>query len=163
VKQDRGEEEQSGDYSHPEVGPVREPVVLRREHAARERPDDEHENDQPAPVDPDADAGDPAELDAAGHVRDATTVRLGMRSATPAENANAHERSPGLPDELLLPKTREHHQERGAPGNGCRREWVDRLQRLITSLAASVNRPRRAIGASRHFGGVEPVLRGLPG
>jgi hypothetical protein len=71
VEQDRAEEEERGHHCH-EVRAVRQPFVFGREHATGERPDDQHKDDQPAPVDPDADAADAAELNAAGHRLDST-------------------------------------------------------------------------------------------
>jgi hypothetical protein len=68
VEKERDEKEDRRRDRHPDVGTFGEAGVLRREDAVRERPGDQREDDQPAPVDPDPDACNPAELDVRLHV-----------------------------------------------------------------------------------------------
>ena len=67
VQQERDEEEKRGHDGQRDVLTVGEAGVLGRKHGDRERPDDEREHDQPAPVHPDPDAGDPAQLKSRAH------------------------------------------------------------------------------------------------
>jgi hypothetical protein len=61
VEQQRAEEGERRHDRHRQIGRLRKMRVLRRKDRAGERPGDEREDDQPAPVDADPDAGDPAE------------------------------------------------------------------------------------------------------
>jgi hypothetical protein len=67
VQQKREEEEQRGHDGERDVLTIGEAGVLGREDRGRERPDDEREHDQPAPVHPDPDASDPAQLKGRAH------------------------------------------------------------------------------------------------
>src|SRR5439155_25449253 len=57
------EEQERGRDGHPAVAGVGEAGVLAREDAAGERPDEQREDDEPAPVDRDPDTGDAPERD----------------------------------------------------------------------------------------------------
>jgi hypothetical protein len=67
VQQERDEEQKRGHDRQRDVLAVGKAGVLGRKHGDRERPDDEREHDQPAPVHPDPDAGDPAQLKSRAH------------------------------------------------------------------------------------------------
>ena len=67
VREQGGEEEHGADHRHRQVRAVREPGVLRREDRGRPRPHDQREDDEPAPVDPDADPPDREQLEARAH------------------------------------------------------------------------------------------------
>src|SRR4029453_13764568 len=67
VKKDRRQEQQGGDDPHRDVGAVGEPRVLRREDAFRQRPRDQREDGDQAPVEPTLDAAEAADRDVAIH------------------------------------------------------------------------------------------------
>ena len=69
VEEQRPEEEHGGHDRHREVGPVAPPGGRVREDARGERPDDQREDDEPAPVDADLDPRDAAEPEARAHDR----------------------------------------------------------------------------------------------
>jgi len=67
VQQERGEEEKRRRDGQRKVLAVREAGILGWEDRCRERPDDEREDNQPAPVEADPDSGDPTQLDRRVH------------------------------------------------------------------------------------------------
>ena len=71
VREQRGEEEHRGRDRADERAGAGEPDVPVLE-VALDRPDDEREDDEPAPVDADLDPGDAAEADARGHASSST-------------------------------------------------------------------------------------------
>ena len=80
VQEERAEEDDRGRERHPDVGAVGEPRVLLGEDRRRERPGDEREDDQPAPMDADADAGDAPECQAGIHgVSTGSTISTSLR------------------------------------------------------------------------------------
>jgi hypothetical protein len=77
VKKQRGKEEERGDdgEGEGEVRTLGEDRVLGWEHARRERPDDQREDDQPAPIDPDLNAAEAAECEVSVHGTRSSLVR----------------------------------------------------------------------------------------
>ncbi len=67
VREEGCEEEERGDDRHRGVRAVGMTGVLRREDSRGERPDDQREDDQPAPVHAEANAGDAAQRQAVTH------------------------------------------------------------------------------------------------
>ena len=68
VQDERGEEQHGGDHRDHEIDAVRVPRILLGKDGRGERPHDQREDDRPAPVDPNADPGDPAQFEIAVHV-----------------------------------------------------------------------------------------------
>jgi hypothetical protein len=67
MQQDGEEEEERGHDRHRDVRPLREVGVGRGKDPGRERPHDQDEDNEPAPVDAELDPCDPAETEAASH------------------------------------------------------------------------------------------------
>src|SRR5918995_5455740 len=92
---------------------VGEPRILLGEDAGGERPDDQREDDQPAPVDPNAHPRDPAEFEVAVH---ATSP---WKAASPSDG-----REPRSPPRGERRRPRDRRRDRIYPFTPAEEPWL---------------------------------------